>query len=688
MTYEILRRWTLGHALDPLHGETRRKLALVTILAWIGLGADGLSSANYGPEEAFLALGEHRELGLFLVIATAATVTLIAAAYAQVIELFPTGGGGYKVASQLLHAHAGVITGAALVVDYVLTVAISIAAAVDAAFSLLPSAAAALRLPAGFVLVLLLTWLNLRGMKESLALMAPIFFGFILTHGLLILAGIGLHADGLVTVTASSIGDATSMAEGLGWFAVVAILVKAYAVGAGTYTGIEAVSNNVHVLAEPRVKTGKRTMALLAASLALTAGGVMLLYLLWDVRPEAGQTLNAVVFREILHAVPGLPPGPATVALNVTLLLATALLLVAANTGFLGGPAVLANLAIDRWMPHAFADLSSRLVTKIGILVIGLAAAALYLLAGADVGMLVILYSINVFLAFSLSLLGLVRHRLRERLTGNNLFRLAVAASAALVSWLILIALVIGEFTRGAWLAVTITGGFTLLCFAVRRHYERVAAALKEVERLLVERRPPGRDAPAVAIDRSARTAAFLVGPNLGSDMHAFFAVQRMFPRVFANYVFVSVGEVDAQSFGGDRALERLKQEVGERLAYFRGYCRSHGLPNDSYAGFGTNAARELTGLCEQVRKDYPNAVFFASRIILEPDNWLTRTLHNRTAIALQRRLHLKGMPMMIVPMLLDISGRPSGTTPRPLVEGSTLALEAACRRSTALSTV
>ena len=457
-----------------------------------------------------------------------------------------------------------------------------------------------------------------------------------------------------------------------------AILIKAYAVGAGTYTGIEAVSNNVHVLAEPRVKTGKRTMALLAASLALMAGGIMLLYLLWDVRPLPGQTLNAVVFREILSAVPGLPSGVAAVALNVTLLLAMALLLVAANTGFLGGPAVLANLAIDRWMPHAFADLSSRLVTKIGILVIGLAAAALYLIAGADVGTLVILYSVNVFLAFSLSLLGLVRHRLHQGLTGGNFPRLLVAALACTISWLILVALVIGEFTEGAWLAVAITCAFTTLCFAIRRHYERVSVALKEVERLVLERRPPGKDAPAAAIDRNARTAVFLVGPNLGSDMHAFFAVQRMFPRVFANYVFVSVGEVDAHSYGGDRALERLKQAVGERLAYFRGYCKSHGLPSDSYAGFGTNATRELTRLCEQARADYPNAVFFASRIILEPDNWLTRALHNRTAVALQRRLHLKGIPMMIVPMLLDTGGRTSGTTLGTVADGSSLAMGAA----------
>jgi hypothetical protein len=420
-------------------------------------------------------------------------------------------------------------------------------------------------------------------------------------------------------------------------------------------------------------------MALLAASLALMAGGVMLLYLLWDVRSVPGQTLNAVVFREILHAVPGLPSGVATIALNVTLLLAMALLLVAANTGFLGGPAVLANLAIDRWMPHAFADLSSRLVTKIGILMIGLAAAALYLLAGADVRTLVILYSVNVFLAFSLSLLGLVRHRLRQSMNRKNLAQLLVAGAACVISWFILIALVIGEFVEGAWLAITITGGFTLLCFAIRRHYRRVSLALKDVERQLVLRRPAGKDAPIVEIDRRAKTAVFLVGPNLGSDMHSFFAVQRMFPRVFVNYVFVTVGEVHAQSFGGERALERLKQEVGERLAFFRGYCRSHGLPSDSYHGFGTDTVRELAGVCEQVWAAYPNAVFFASRIILEPDNWLTRALHNRTAIALQRRLHLKGIPMMIVPILLDTGGQASGPTLRESLDDPLLALETRC---------
>ena len=128
-----------GAPLDPFSKETRRHVVLVAFLAWIGLGADGLSSSCYGPEEAFLALGEHRHLGLYLAVATGITVFVIAIAYNQVIELFPSGGGGYKVATNLLGPHAGLVSGAALIVDYMLTIAISVASGVDAVFSLFPA---------------------------------------------------------------------------------------------------------------------------------------------------------------------------------------------------------------------------------------------------------------------------------------------------------------------------------------------------------------------------------------------------------------------------------------------------------------------------------------------------------------------------------------------------------------------
>src|SRR2546430_16996976 len=178
-----------GAPLDPFSKETRRHVVLVAFLAWIGLGADGLSSSCYGPEEAFLRLAQHRHLGLYLAIATAVTVFIIAVAYNQVIELFPSGGGGYKVATNLIGPYAGLVSGAALIVDYMLTIAISVASGVDAVFSFLPSTWLAFKLPVEIAAVLLLVLLNLRGMRESITVLLPASLGFFLTHALLILFG-------------------------------------------------------------------------------------------------------------------------------------------------------------------------------------------------------------------------------------------------------------------------------------------------------------------------------------------------------------------------------------------------------------------------------------------------------------------------------------------------------------------
>src|SRR5262249_7243676 len=155
-------------------------LALIAFFAWVGLGSDGLSSSCYGPQEAFLQLGAHRHLALYLVITTVLTVFLISASYSQIIELFPSGGGGYLVASKLLGPMPGVISGSALVVDYVLTICTSVAGGCDAIFSFMPGMQW-LKLPAEFGVVLWLIVLNLRGAKESILILTPIFLSFIVS---------------------------------------------------------------------------------------------------------------------------------------------------------------------------------------------------------------------------------------------------------------------------------------------------------------------------------------------------------------------------------------------------------------------------------------------------------------------------------------------------------------------------
>src|SRR5215472_11787897 len=202
-----------GAPLDPFSSQTRQHIALVAFLAWIGLGADGLSSSCYGPEEAFLALGEHTHLALYMAAATALTVFVIAVAYNQVIELFPSGGGGYKVATNLIGPYTGLVSGAALIVDYMLTIAISVASGADAVFSLLPVAAQTFKLWTELGLVLLLLYLNLRGMRESIKVLRPIFLGFFVTHVVLILYGIAMHSGNLLAVIPETLQETDKLTQ-------------------------------------------------------------------------------------------------------------------------------------------------------------------------------------------------------------------------------------------------------------------------------------------------------------------------------------------------------------------------------------------------------------------------------------------------------------------------------------------
>src|SRR5215472_7159580 len=181
-----LSRRVFGAPRDVSDTSHLHKMSLVAFLAWVGLGADGLSSSAYGPEEAFRALGQHGFLAIGLAVATALTVLIISASYSSIIEQFPTGGGGYVVASHLLGPRIGVISGCALVVDYVLTITVSIASGGDAVFSFLPQHLHQFTLLSEFVVIALLLGLNLRGVKESIKTLLPIFLVFLVTHALLI----------------------------------------------------------------------------------------------------------------------------------------------------------------------------------------------------------------------------------------------------------------------------------------------------------------------------------------------------------------------------------------------------------------------------------------------------------------------------------------------------------------------
>lgn len=656
LEFEKVRKILIGSRRDPLNPDTRSHIVLIAFFAWIGLGADGLSSSCYGPEEAFLALGVHHHLGLYLAAVTAITVFIISLAYNQVIELFPSGGGGYKVATQLIGPYAGLVSGSALIVDYMLTISISIASGVDALFSLFPAHLAHYKLPSEIFVLFGLILLNLRGMKESIKILMPIFLGFFLTHAFLIAYGIWIHAERLPSLIPATIAETSQMSKNLGWVFIASLFLRAYSLGGGTYTGIEAVSNNVNMLVEPRVKTGKWTMLYMAASLSFTAGGIILLYLLWHVQPVEGQTLNAVVFKQIfshLHMGSGLVQH---VELAAVMAFEAGLLLVAANTGFLGGPMVMANMAADSWVPRQFGQLSSRLVTQNGIFLMGASAFFILLWTKGEVSLLVVLYSINVFLTFSMSIFGLCLHWWRNRRNEKKwLSHFLLSFVGLCVTAGILVVTTAEKFAEGGWMTILITLIVIAIFLLIHRHYEETRLQLRKVDELYSGQKLAEPETPPPKLDPSLPTAVFLSGKNRGLGMHALLWVVRMFPGHFKNFIFVAVGEVDLQSYDGEGALRTLKYKIENSQRFFVNFCNQHGLAAASFEAYGTDPLEELFKITEKIMQDYPQSICFASKLIFVHDNVFTRWLHNQTAESMQRRLHLQGQQMVILPMKLDM---------------------------------
>ncbi len=627
------------------------KLSLIAFFAWVGLGADGLSSSAYGPEEAFRALGEHSYLAIFLVAATAFTVFIISYAYSRIIEHFPVGGGGYVVATSLLGKRAGVVSGCALFVDYILTITISIAAGGDALFSLLPLFWHGLKLPIEFGAIILLILMNLRGVKESVTILMPIFVIFVITHLILIVSGIVLHLSDVAPVIGEvNQGLQTGVAQ-LGVGGLLLLFLRAYSLGAGTYTGIEAVSNGVGILREPKVKTGKRTMLYMALSLALTAGGLLLCYMLAGAKHVEGETLNATLSKMIMSGFQwgGLPIGQWLVYL--TILSEAVLLLVAAQTGFIDGPRIMANMALDNWVPKSFASLSDRLTMQNGILLIGAASLVALAYTAGNIGILVVMYSINVFLTFSLSELGMIRFWVKHRKEQKTWLRdLSVHLTGFILCFSILCVMIFEKLKEGAWITLVITFFCVALCFLIKKHYENVRLKVSELDKSFENLPMPSSHQEMVEFDPKKPTAAILVSNYSGLGIHILLNIFRLFPNAFKNVIFATVATVDSDFFKGSEQLKLLTERSEAMLQKYVDFAKGMGIPARYEHHLGTDVVESVSELCVEISKKYSHVVFFAGELVFEKTQWYHKILHNETAYAVLRRIRFAGLPMVMVP--------------------------------------
>ncbi len=461
MRVALLKRMLVGPPM-PLaqarHERLRKRVALAVF------SSDALSSVAYATEEilliAVLAGTAALHLSVPISIAITALLAIVAISYQQTIHTYPSGGGSYIVARANLGAVAGLIAAAALLVDYVLTVSVSVAAGVAAVTSAFPHLAPH-KVALGVGCVAIIALANIRGVRESGRIFAVPTYFFVASFGFMIAEGLFRLATGSLPPTPP---PALPAAEALTWF----LILRAFSSGCTAMTGTEAISNGIPAFRQPESRNAAITLGWMAAILGSFFIGLTVLADRLGVVPAANETVVSQIARR-LHG---------TGLFYYAIQAATALILVlAANTSFADFPRLSSLLARDRYIPRQFATLGERLVFSNGIMVLGALAAMLLVVFGGETHALIPLYAVGVFISFTLSQSGMVRHWWKDRVAGWR-HKIAINGLGALATGVVTLVIAVTKFTHGAWIVVLVIPTLVATFLAMRRHYDDVAEQL------------------------------------------------------------------------------------------------------------------------------------------------------------------------------------------------------------------
>ncbi|HEY5303168.1 MAG TPA: APC family permease [Acidimicrobiales bacterium] len=450
----------------PLRSGEMSREQITPIEGLSALSLDALTSVAYGPEAIIVVLALAGASSLHLVLPiTVAIIILLAIlvfSYRQVIDAYPGGGGAYAVSRANLGAGASLVAGGALIVDYTLTVAVSIAAGVASLTAAFPSLSSA-TVPICLAILALITLLNLRGLGASArAFLLPTLLFIV---GLLVIIAVGLaHPLGLREVQP---GHSLLSSHGLQAVSILLIL-KAFSAGCSALTGVEAIANGVPMFRQPRAKRAKRTELMLGLVLGAMLLGMAVLARRWHIGPRSSQT----VLSQIMGMAVGRHWAYYVVSLTITVVLA-----LAANTSFGGLPILASLLARDDYLPHIFGLRGDRQVFDSGIWLLALLSGGLLVAVGGNTNEMIPLFAIGVFTGFTLSQAGLVVHWWRSRPPRWH-HRAVVNASGAVVTALATVIFLISKFAQGAWIVVVTVPLFVLLFVRIRAYYQRAGAEL------------------------------------------------------------------------------------------------------------------------------------------------------------------------------------------------------------------
>ncbi len=582
-----LRRTLIGEPL-PFARMIHERLSKVQALAV--LSSDALSSVAYATEEILLVLvlagSGALALSWPIALAIAMLLLIVAISYYQTVHAYPTGGGAYTVSKENLGTWPSLVAGAALLTDYILTVAVSISAGVAAITSAFPALEPG-RVEIALVAIALITLVNLRGLRESGRVFAIPTYFFVGAMYLLILVGFGRWLVGGLTPSSPPSPTETGLTQSLTLF----LILRAFASGCTAMTGVEAISNGVTVFKAPEADNAGRTLLWMAGILISTFLGITFLTNQTGIVPSEDQT----VVSQLARTVFGLNP------LYYTVQVATALiLLLAANTSYSDFPRLAMWMARDRFLPRQLANLGDRLVYANGILVLGGVAGLLVILFGARTHALIPLYAVGVFVSFTLNQAGMVRHWLKLRTPGWRRSAI-INGLGATATAVVLVVVASTKFTHGAWVILLLIPTLVALFLTIHRHYAEVAAQLSLAQRWPTPARRHTIIVPVAGLHRGV-IKAVRYGQMLGGDLHT-----------------VTV-EIDLEATAELHARwEKLLPEIPLEI-----------LPSPYRSVTGT-----LLGYIDQfVREEGDYVTVLLPEFV--PARWWHHLLHNQTAWALK----------------------------------------------------
>jgi amino acid transporter len=457
----LLKRWVVG---PPMPLAQARHERLTKRVALAVFSSDALSSVAYATEEILLMLVLAGAAATHLTVPIALSITALLAvvtiSYQQTIHAYPSGGGSYIVARENLGTVPGLVAAAALLVDYVLTVSVSVAAGVAAITSAVPELATH-KVVLGVLCVSGIAMANIRGVRESGRIFAVPTYVFIASFGLLVVVG----AYRLLTGTLPPATPAPVAAtEALTWF----LVLRAFSSGCTAMTGTEAISNGIPAFRAPESRNAAITLGFMGLILGAFFVGITVLAAALGIVPAESETVVSQIARRLFG----------TGALYYLIQASTALILVlAANTSFADFPRLASLLARDRFVPRQFASLGERLVFSNGILVLAGFAALLIVIFGGETHALIPLYAVGVFISFTLSQAGMVRRWWVKRGPGWRR-RLVINGAGAVTTGIVTLVIAMTKFTHGAWIVVIVIPILVASFVAMRRHYEDVALGL------------------------------------------------------------------------------------------------------------------------------------------------------------------------------------------------------------------